>query len=253
MDGIIEIMQKVAEREAQKIYTTELGIVTASFPHESDSDSGNYECTVRLKNRRQPDGSKFELRKVPVATGHIGLANIPKVNDLVLISFIGGDINAPVIIGRLYNDEDRPPVNKKGEYILRHSLKKGGTLKMDAEGVVTISGQENKSVITINDKEVTVKTGEGKVTIKLDAGGITLDAGTNNVTVKSSGSVTLGDGSTGQVKVGGRMLANAVGDNDDIILTSHTHLGNLGAPCPILIPTEKLNSIQAKGRNAKVG
>jgi hypothetical protein len=49
------------------------------------------------------------------------------------------------------------------------------------------------------------------------------------------------------------MLANAVGDNDDIILSMHTHLGNLGAPCPVLIPTEKINSIQAKGRNAQVG
>jgi uncharacterized protein involved in type VI secretion and phage assembly len=253
MEGFIEIMQKVAERESQKIYTTELGVVTAVFPHESDSDDDNYECTVRLKNRKQPDGSDFELRKVPVATGHIGLANIPNLSDLVLLSFIGGDINAPVIIGRLYNDEDRPPANKAGEYILQHSLKKGGTLKMDEEGVITISGQEGKSVVTINDDEVILSTGDGKVTIKMESGGITLDAGTNNVTVKSSGNVTVGDASTGQVKVGGRMLANAVGDNDDIILSMHTHLGNLGAPCPVLIPTEKINSIQAKGRNAQVG
>lgn len=251
MEGIIEIMQKVAEREAQRIYTTELGVVTSTFPDE-DAD-GNYECNVRLKNRKQPDGSDLELRKVPVATGHMGLVNIPNVGDLVLLSFIGGDINAPVIIGRLYNDEDKPVKNKDGEYILQHSLKKGGTLKMDADGVVTISGQEGKSIVTINDDEVILSTGDGKVTIKMESGGITLDAGTNNVTVKSSGNVTVGDGSTGQVKVGGRMLANAVGDNDDIILSTHTHLGNLGAPCPILIPTEKINSIQAKGRNAQVG
>lgn len=253
MEGLFEIMQKVAERETQKIYTTELGVVTAVFPHESDSDEGNYECTVRLKNRKQPDGSAFELRKVPVATGHMGLVNIPNLNDLVLLSFIGGDIHAPVIMGRLYNDEDRPPANKSGEYILQHSLKKGGTLKLDDAGVLTLSSQDGKSVVTVNDDEVTLCTGDGKVSIKLESGGITLDAGTNNVTVNSSGNVTIGDGSTGQVKVGGRMLANAVGDNDDIILSMHTHMGNLGAPCPILVPTEKINSIQAKGRNAQVG
>jgi len=44
-----------------------------------------------------------------------------------------------------------------------------------------------------------------------------------------------------------------IADNDDILLTTHTHLGNLGAPCPILVPTEKINSIQAKARNTKVG
>lgn len=253
MEGMLEIMQKVAERESQKIYTSELGIVTAVFPHESDSDDGNYECTVRLKNRKQPDGSDFELRKVPVATGHIGLVNIPNLNDLVLLSFISGDINAPVIIGRLYNDEDRPPANKAGEYILQHSLKKGGTLKMDDAGVITISGQEEKSVVTINDDEITLSTADGKVTLKMESSGLTIDATNNNVTIKSQGNITIGDAATGQVKVGGRMLSNAVGDNDDIILSMHTHLGNLGAPCPILVPTEKLNSIQAKGRNAQVG
>jgi hypothetical protein len=55
------------------------------------------------------------------------------------------------------------------------------------------------------------------------------------------------------VEVGGRASAKAIGDNDDIILSSHTHVGNLGAPCPIMIPIEKINSIQAKLRNTKVG
>ena len=63
----------------------------------------------------------------------------------------------------------------------------------------------------------------------------------------------VGDASTSSVELGGRVPGNAVADNDDILLTTHTHLGNLGAPCPILIPTEKINSIQAKARNTKVG
>lgn len=253
MDGIIEIMQQVAEKEAQKIYTTELGLVISVFPHESDGDDGNYECTVRLKNRKQPDGSDFELRKVPVATSHMGLVNIPNLNDLVLISFVGGNINAPVIMGRLYNDEDRPPLNKSSEYILQHSLAKGGTLKLDEEGVITLTSANESSVVTINDDEVILSTSDGQVTITLENGAITLDAGSGDITLKSMGNVTVGDAATGGVKVGGRMLANAVGDNDDIILSTHTHLGNLGAPCPILIPTDKINSIQAKGRNTQVG
>lgn len=253
MENILEIMQKVAAREAEKIYTTELGVVTAVFPHADEGDDDNYACSIKLKNRKQADGTDFELRKVPLATQHMGLANIPNLDDLVLVSFIGGDINAPVIIGRLYNDKDRPPANKEGEFILRKSLKNGGTLKIDAEGVITLTSDKEKSVMTLKDDEVSLSTSDGKVSFKLEGGGITLDAGTSNVTLKSSGNVTLGDAGTGQVKVGGRMLANAVGDNDDIILSTHTHMGNLGAPCPILIPTEKINSIQAKGRNTQVG
>ena len=271
MDSFVEVMKKVAKNEASKIYTNELAVVTSVFPHASESDKDNYQCSVVLKNHKQPDGSDFELRKVPVLTQHIGWANIPNVDDLVVVSFIGGDINAPVIIGRLYNDQDQPPVNNEEEVLLQHSKEKGSSMKMDKDGVLTLNSPENKSVVTVNDEEVTVNlqngksqvnvngdaveitTGSGKISIKLEGGGITLDATNNPVTIKSMGEIKIGDAATSKVAVGGRALANAVGDNDDIILSTHTHVGNLGAPCPILVPTEKINSIQAKIRNSQVG
>lgn len=252
-DSIIGIMQQVAAREAEKIYTTELGIVTAVFPHASEGDNDNYQCSVRLKNRKEPDGSDFELRKVPVAAQHIGMANIPNINDLVLISFIGGNINAPVIIGRLYNDEDRPPVNKEKEVLIQHTPDKGGSLKIDEAGVLTLSSQEEKTTLTLEDGTLTIATAREQVKITIEDGGITIEAGTKPVTVKSSGEIKIGDASTSKITIGGRALANAVGDGDDIILSTHTHLGNLGIPCPVLIPTEKINSIQAKARNTQVG
>ena len=253
MDSIIGVMKQVAEREVEKIYTTELGVVSAVFPHAADSDKDNYQCSVKLKNKLQSDGKELELRKVPVATPHIGMANIPNIGDLVLVSFIGGNLNAPVIIGRLYNDEDQPPVNNEKEVLIQHNLEKGGLLKIDKDGVMTLESQQNDSVITVKDNEVTVETGKGKVSVKITSNGITIDAANNPIDLKSTGNITIGDATTGQVKVGGRVLANAVGDNDDIILSTHTHLGNLGAPCPVLVPTEKINSIQAKTRNSQVG
>ena len=253
MDSIIGIMQKVAEQETAKIYTTEIGVVTAVFPHASAADKDNYQCSVTLKYRKQPDGSDFELRKVPVMTPHIGMANIPNVNDLVVLSFAGGDINAPIILGRLYNDEDRPPENTEKEFILMHSLKSGSTLKMDDQGVLTLSSPKDKTTFELKDGAVTIATANEMVTIKVEDGGITIETGNKPVTVKSLGEIKIGDAATSKISIGGRTLANAVGDNDDIIMSTHTHLGNLGAPCPILIPTEKINSIQAKARNTQVG
>lgn len=253
MDTIIGIMKKVAEQEAERIYTTELGVVTAVFPHASQGDKDNYQCSVKLKYRKQPDGSDFELRKVPVMTPHIGMANIPNVGDLVVLSFAGGNINAPIIMGRLYNDEDRPPENKEKEFVLRHSLKDGSTLKMDDQGVLTLSSPKDKTTLELKDGAVTISTANAQVTVKIEDGGLTIDTGSKPVTVKSMGEIKIGDAATSKIVVGGRTLANAVGDNDDIILSMHTHLGNLGAPCPILVPTEKINSIQAKARNTQVG
>jgi phage baseplate assembly protein gpV len=283
MNSIVGVMQKVAQQEARKIYTNELGIVTAVFPHASDSDKDNYQCSVKLKNKKQPDGKDFELRKVPVMTAHLGLVNIPNVGDLVLVTFISGDINAPIIIGRLYNDEDQPPVNQEKEFLLQHNLEGGGSLKIDEKGIVTVTSKNEKNILTVEEEKITAATdkssltlAEGDITIKneqctlelsgsnikidngtckitIEGGGITLDAASSNVTIKSMGSIKIGDAATASVEVGGRVAANAVGDNDDILLTTHTHVGNLGAPCPILVPMEKINSIQAKARNTKVG
>ncbi|NEZ58070.1 phage baseplate assembly protein V [Adonisia turfae] len=283
MDSIVGVMKKVAAHEARKIYTTELGIVTAVFPHKSDSDKENYQCSIKLKNKKQPDGQDFELRQVPVTTPHLGLVNIPNVGDMVLVTFIGGNINAPVIIGRLYNDPDQPPVNKEKEFLLQHSLKEGGSLKIDTEGAVTLTSKDEKNVVTVKDGELSAVNEKSEVSVKddnitiknqqctitlsggnvsidngtcklnIDGGGITLDAASSSVTVKSMGSIKVGDATTGSVQLGGRMPGNAVADNDDIILSMHQHVGNLGAPCPIMVPTEKINSIQAKARNTKVG
>lgn len=299
MDSIVSVMKKVAEKEAQKIYTTELGIVTSVFPHASESDKDNYQCSVQLKNKKQPDGSDFELRKVPLLTQHLGLVNIPKVGDLVLVTFVGGNLNAPIIIGRLYNDEDRPPINQEQEFLLQHNLEEGGSLKIDAEGVITLTSKNEENVITVKDEEITaarekasvtvkdeeivtatdkasitVKGGDvtlknekcqvvlsesnitidnGKCKITVAGGGITLDAGSSNVTVKSGGAINIGDGGKNTITIGGIALANAVADGDNIMLSTHTHVGNLGAPCAIMVPTEKINSLEAKTRKTKVG
>jgi phage baseplate assembly protein gpV len=111
MSGIVEVIRKIVEAEIRKIHVAELGVVTSIFPHASDSDKDNYECNVKLKN------TGLELQKVPVATQHIGLAHIPKVDEMVLVTFLNGDINAPILIGRMYTADDRPPANDGEEII----------------------------------------------------------------------------------------------------------------------------------------
>lgn len=140
----IEVIKKVAEGEVKKIHTMELGVVTSTFPHSSESDKDNYECNIKLKNR------DLELRKVPIATQMIGLAHVPNVGDLVLVSFISGNINAPVVIGRLYNDESRPPLNNAGEVIFE--APGGVEITINKNGDITIKTDGNLNLIgkTVN-------------------------------------------------------------------------------------------------------
>lgn len=206
--SIIGIMQKVAEQEARKIYTNELGVVTSVFPHASDSDKDNYQCSVTLKNKKQPDGSDFELRKVPVATQHIGMANIPNVGDLVVVSFVDGNINAPIILGRLYNDEDIPPKNDVGQMILTNlesmtiTMNSGTKIEIDADGNVNVEGagdviinQGTKGAARKDDQvEVTIPSGTFITTVVGQATGTP-----NPAPVKVQGKITS---ASGTVKIG---------------------------------------------------
>ena len=116
MSTIVSTIQEIIRHELRHLRTVELGVVEAVYPHGDDSDNDNYGCDVRLKNRR------LLLRRVPIATGHIGTVAVPNINDLVLVCFDKGDVNQPIVIGRLYNDEDRPPLNNPDEVIFRLPL-----------------------------------------------------------------------------------------------------------------------------------
>lgn len=177
MSSMFEVIRKIVENEMRKLHVAELGEVTSIFPHSSDSDKDNYECNVLLKYR------DLELRKVPVATQHIGLANTPKVGDLVLITFINGNINAPVIIGRLYTDEDRPPVNDNGEmvYVSPYS-KESGLRRAHME---LASGL----VLSITDDDVTVEA--GKTTLKLNLDGDIEIESSAKINVKATGDLSF--------------------------------------------------------------
>ncbi len=218
MNGIVEIMKKVAQKEAGAVYTTEIGTVTAVFPHKDKGDKDNYQCSVKLKNKKLSNGKEMELRKVPIASPYMGFACIPNIGDLVLISFIAGNINAPVIIGRLYNDEDRPPVNKEKEFLIQHDVKEGGSIKLDAEGKIIITSKNEKNIVTIEDEKISIAAEEEKFGFVIDISGkkisitsdkdlefkakngkFTVDA--KEVSIKSGGKLDLK--ASGAVKVKG--------------------------------------------------
>ena len=114
---LFESIQRIVREELRQVRTPELAVVAGAAP-----------ARERLRHRQlRVHGRAARLgasscSEVPVATGRIGAASIPAVGELVLVQFVGGDINAPVIVGRLYNDEDRPPANEDGKAVLHLPL-----------------------------------------------------------------------------------------------------------------------------------
>lgn len=122
MSGIIDIVRRVVEEELSRTRVSLLGVVTSVFPHETADDENNYEVGVKLKHEG------LELRRVPLAVPHVGVAAPPRAGDLVLVQFVNGDLNQPVVIGRLYHANERPPLHKEDEVLFEHRVSKDGTL-----------------------------------------------------------------------------------------------------------------------------
>jgi phage baseplate assembly protein gpV len=197
MSSVITTIQEIVRHELQAVRLTELGLVDAVYPHEGASDDDNYGCDVKLKN------SGLLLRRVPIATGHVGTAAIPNVGDLVLVAFERGDVNQPLVIGRLYNDVDRPPLNKPDEVIFRLPLAEAD----DQTILASIKNHQNQSPprevllqmppkLTLRITDGTVTATAGKTEMKLDnpntgGGTVTVIAGSTKITMNQDGDVAI--------------------------------------------------------------
>jgi uncharacterized protein involved in type VI secretion and phage assembly len=166
------------------LYETVQRIVQEQHPHADDSDKDNYACTVQLRN------SGIVLKQVPVATDRIGCASIPAVGELVLVQFVGGDVNAPIVTGRLYNDEDRPPVNDDGQAITHLPL---GAEDGDAVHIELHSGDTRELVFKLGSGiEVKVRDDDPVVELKVDGGKLTLQIDRDGaLTLESQGNVQI--------------------------------------------------------------
>jgi uncharacterized protein involved in type VI secretion and phage assembly len=175
--AIVETMRGIAKIEIDKLQMPTLGIVTSIFPHANANDKDNYECNVRLKS------TDIELRKVPFATQCIGLAGIPRVGDLVLLVFVNGDINAPIAVGRLYNDEDRPPTNNPEEMVYIPPYKANTKARR-----IYLEFPQGM-IFKITDDQVDIKAGDTKLLITRN--GDVLIESKANVSVVADGDATL--------------------------------------------------------------
>lgn len=181
---LYETVQRIVQEELGRVRTAELAVVQEQHPHAGDSDKDNYACTVQLRN------SGIVLKQVPVATDRIGCASIPAVGELVLVQFVGGDINAPIVTGRLYNDEDRPPVNDYGQAITHLPL---GAEDADAVRVELHSGEKRELVCKLGSGiEVNVRDDDPVAEIKVDGGKLTLRIDRDGaLTLESQGKVEI--------------------------------------------------------------
>ena len=190
MRDAVGLIQAVVRDQLRGFRTAELAVVTAVHSHASASDLNNHECDVRLRD------SGAELRRVAVATGRMGAALLPAVDDLVLVQFLHGDVHSAVVTGCLYNDTDRPPTATAREavYVSPHAAEQG-VRRLYVE-------LPNGNKLTLTDDEVKLEMGSTTLTI----------ANGGDVSVASSAKVTITSSGDASVESRGALALKATGD-----------------------------------------
>ena len=153
-----------------------LASVTAADTNADGSGARNVEVNAKLH------GSDLELQRVPVATGRIGLSAAPRVGDTVVIAFVGGDLNGPVVIGSLYDDQRHPPKAAPDEIVYEVPDDAAGVRRVE---VTTASGNQ----VTIEDDTLKVVMGATTMEIAAD-GAVTIECATDLV-IDAQGDVTI--------------------------------------------------------------
>ena len=193
MSDLIEILRAVIRDEIERRRAPELGIVTEVLARESDSSDNNHQVKVRLRD------SGVELQWVPVAVGRLGLSLLPQVGDLVLVVFVGGDLNSPVVVGSLYDAQVQPPVAKPAEVVYQPTDAQDASLRrfhLELANGSTLTIDEDKLTVALGGTEVVINR-DGDVAIKSAAklsiqtqGDMSLEA-SGNMDLKAQGNVTV--------------------------------------------------------------
>jgi type VI secretion system secreted protein VgrG len=142
---------------------------------------------------KRDENSSCWVRCSTAWAGHgWGQFSVPRIGQEVLVEFIEGDPDRPVVVGRVYNGEHPPPCDPGGSRGvvsgLRSKTHKGtgyNSIEMNdtaGQEKLSIHAQYDLDTVVEHSETRTVKTGTQSVTVKGDAS-LTIQAGNRTVGV----------------------------------------------------------------------
>ena len=186
--SVVEMMGS-AEDPVQRVN----GVINAIVSDTKDPEKlGRVKVTYPLLNGLESDW----VRVCSFFSGkNRGAFFLPAKEDEVLVAFAQGNINAPYIIGCLWNGVDKSPVPPANQQDVRE-------IKTTSGQVIRFEEKDNER-ITITDKkknQIVIDTKKGSIQVKCDKNmDITSSKGTitmkgANIKIEAKSSLTLGAG-----------------------------------------------------------
>lgn len=196
---------QVVGKAGEEIWTDQYGRIKIQFPWDRDGKNDETSsCWVRVV--------------LPWSGKGFGMQFIPRIGQEVIVTFIDGDPDRPLVTGCVYNGDNTLPYalpdNQTQSGIKTNSSKGGGGFnelrfedKKDAEEVF-LQAQKDMTVNVLNDSTATighdetltvqnartrtVKEGDESITLEKGKRTVTIQTGSDSLDVKDSRTVSVG-------------------------------------------------------------
>jgi len=189
MSALMQTLRAIVRAEMARVHAPELGEVTQVYTRDGDGSKNNHQVNVKLRS------TGVELERVQMAVGRLGLSAMPQVGDLLLIAFVGGDLNSPVAIGCVYDDQANPPVAKEHEVVYMPPDDEDSSVKRIH--IELKSGTK----LTLEDEKLTIELGDTSMILEKDG----------DITLKAKGKIHMESESDVEIQGGGDVKIEATG------------------------------------------
>jgi len=193
--------------------STTLGVIEGVVVDNKDPE-GIGRILVQFPWLPNETKSAWARLATPMAGKEMGLVIYPEKDDEVLLDFVNGNVNTPVVIGSLYNGKEKPPFdNADGENNIRTFVSRSGhVIEIDDKSgseKITITDKSGGLIVEMDSSSETITiTSSGDINIKADsnftveAKDIEMKAG-SNATFKAGSALEASAGSSATVQGGG--------------------------------------------------
>lgn len=206
-----------------------LGRVRVDFPWLAETSE-----SVQDPKEKEDKAISYWARIATLMAGkERGTYFVPQVDDEVLVAFEHGELNRPMIIGCLWNVEDKPPEKMDGEG------------KNDIRSIHSRSG--HKIILNDSDDEPSIT-----VVDKTGNNSIFIDSANNAMEIKVEGSLTINVGGDISISAKGKIDLKADGDvtaeTQANLKLKATGNGDLETTGPLNIKSDAKVAIEASGQ-----
>jgi type VI secretion system secreted protein VgrG len=235
----------VVGKSGEEIWTDKYGRVKVQFHWDRDG--------------KQNENSSLWVRvSTPWSGKNWGMIAIPRIGQEVVVDFLEGDPDRPLIVGMVYNADFMPPwelpANQTQSGILTRSTKGGGAANAnelrfeDKKGSEEIFMHAEKQLTTeVEADEIRTVGANRTTTIQKDDKRINKEGNEITVIEKGSSTTTIEKDQLITVKSGISQLVVETGDSTEIVEKGAHGLGVRKGDSQYDVETGKLNIVVRKG------